>query len=245
MFITADSDVKTLRSIASISSNSNSESSEPTTHAPGPALQFQFVDEQERKRNPKSHLRTIVRANAKRHALSARRALNVRSVRPKKLEKAKGPRSILNSAAGGLDEPSSTDPGIIKNKENEKLWFDVLVDIGVRDGASFSSDPGSSVGGLEVKRSLSILTKQKGTREISKLSVRKSVVKSHGHRPSKRAPESSGQVADWQLTSPQTILGAGRIDPFDSFPIRMKHHMHYLVHYCESFLFTRISSICH
>src|SRR6202161_3513350 len=122
MFITADSDVKTLRSIATISANSNSESSQPTTHAPGPALQFQFVDEQERKRNPKSHLRTVVRANAKRHAVSARRTLNARSVHPKKLEKAKVPRSIFSSGAGGLNGASSTDPGIIKDKENEKLW---------------------------------------------------------------------------------------------------------------------------
>jgi hypothetical protein len=40
-----------------------------------------------------------------------------------------------------------------------------------------------------------------------------------------------------QQISPQTILGAGRVDPFQSYPIQTEPFMHQLVDYCESLLF--------
>jgi hypothetical protein len=33
--------------------------------------------------------------------------------------------------------------------------------------------------------------------------------------------------------SPRTVLGEGRIDPFDIYPIKMQPYMHYLVDHCK------------
>jgi hypothetical protein len=86
-----------------------SERSKSMTHIPG--IRFQFVDKQER-RNPKCHLRTIVRSNARKHTVSTRRAFNAHSVHLRRFGKRKDPGSILNSREDGLYGVScSTDPG--------------------------------------------------------------------------------------------------------------------------------------
>lgn len=35
--------------------------------------------------------------------------------------------------------------------------------------------------------------------------------------------------------SPQTLVGQGRIDPFNSFPVKMSPYMHHLIDYCKEF----------
>jgi hypothetical protein len=132
---TANSDVKSSRRIAIANLNPNSECSKPRTHAS--RVQFQFVDEQERQRNFKSHFWIVVRFNAKMHSLSTRRAFNTRLVHLRRLEKAEELRPIHSSREDRLK------------------------------GASCSTDPGSSRGDLGVHHSLSVVTMRNGIWEIS------------------------------------------------------------------------------
>jgi hypothetical protein len=46
------------------------------------------------------------------------------------------------------------------------------------------------------------------------------------------------QSQHWQRISPQTILGAGRVDPFQSYPIYAQPYMHNLIDHCKSLHFT-------
>lgn len=45
--------------------------------------------------------------------------------------------------------------------------------------------------------------------------------------------EATAQAAELVVHSPITILGAGRVDPFGSYPIKTQAYMHGAMDYCE------------
>jgi hypothetical protein len=70
--------------------------------------------------------------------------------------------------------------------------------------------------------------------EIMKVQVHE-YLNSQVHRSFRQARDQGKERLCPQSISPQTILSAGRIDPFSSYPIDMTHYMHYLVDHCKTF----------
>ncbi|PMD46029.1 hypothetical protein L207DRAFT_628653 [Hyaloscypha variabilis F] len=126
-------------------------------------VQLQWINEGERRQDKKSHLRTLVRSNAKVFSDLRRRQQNTAAT------------------------PSTT-----------------------------------------YRRPLA------ATRE-SKVSVLNSQDEDELLSASEQISESSERYLHQQReVSPQTILGAGRVDPFNSYPIEMTSHAHRLLDYCKS-----------
>jgi len=128
--------------------------SKPTPHACG--IRFEWIDEQERKRDPTSHLRTVVRSSAKRNYHLNLKAAKTKVKYLRKLEKA--PSSIVAAERNPRPEQSSRGTG---------AGNPIVVDRTCRS------------------------------------------------------------------SSPESVLGAGTIDPFDAFPVKMSPYMHKIIHHCK------------
>jgi hypothetical protein len=174
---------------------------------------LEFIDELERKRNPESHLRTVVRSNARKASFSRRRPLTAVNTRSTQLSPLRTLRTVVEF-----------------NKE---------VNV-----ASFSGIPGNATAPRE-NFFLSMPIREDGIRGLSSVSE-----SSHDpynpdtkYSPSRRL-EFSGDFLRQLQISPKTILGAGRIDPFNSYPIdsaEIQPYMHGLVDYRKSFCFIHSS----
>jgi len=175
----------------------------------GVRFSLKFIDELERKRNPESHLRTVVRSNARKASFSRRRSLMAVNTRSMQLSPLRTLRTVVEF-----------------NKE---------VNV-----ASFSGISGNATAPRE-NIFLSVLIREDGIRELS--SVSESLHGPHNpeakYSPSQRLEFGEDFLRQLQI-SPSTILGAGRIDPFNSYPIdsaEMQPYMHGLVDYRKSFCF--------
>jgi len=181
-------------------STANPPLTDSASGGPPPLL---FIDEQERKQNPKSHLRTIVRSNA-RKSTSLKRKLEqtpifsspyVRVIEPEVLVTTKvevgPPREVESSRA--------LSPRFVKFKPYQT---------GPRKSTQKrqSKELDSRVDNFVESRNLQLSPRRRDPGE-----------EDHGRPP----------------VSPRTVLGEGRIDPFDIYPIKMQPYMHYLVDHCK------------
>ncbi|KAH8767631.1 hypothetical protein BGZ57DRAFT_930098 [Hyaloscypha finlandica] len=176
----------------------------------GVRFSLEFIDELERKRNPESHLRTVVRSNARKASFSRRRSLTAVNTRSMQLSPLRTLRTVVEF-----------------NKE---------VNV-----ASFSEISGNATAPRE-NFFLTMLIREDGIRELP--SVSESPHDPHNPK-TKYSPIQSLEFGEDFLRqlqiSPKTILGAGRIDPLNSYPIdsaEMQPYMHGLVDYhafiCDS-----------
>jgi hypothetical protein len=161
---------------------------------------LQFINEMERKQNPKSHLRAVVRSNARRSSYFKRRAedtANSSSLLFKKLQSALECSNIVGSA----------------------------VEL---DAASFSGEPPNESENPPPSRSNFVqFNPQQAKRprsrkcnEKKKLEVQAyEYLSSQAQKLSRRTRHSGEEHPRQQWISPETILGAGRIDPFNYYPI--------------------------
>jgi len=144
----------------------------------------QFIDELERKQNPESSLRTIVRSNALRFSHLTRQTLNAANTR-------------------------STNSNHLRKLAK-------------------SSDR----------------QHRKHQAEFMKIQVHE-YLNSQVHQSSRQTGDQGKERLRPQSISPQTILSAGRLDPFSSYPIDMTHYMHYLVDHCKTFHFIDMCQVQH
>ena len=163
-------------------------------------VRFQFIDEQERQ-DPKSRLNSIIRSNARKYSLSARRSLNASSVKTRRPIKSKGRKEDASVVV-------YTGDTTLGQSENQSDKGELII--------RAPQTPGPDIG-------------NQGPYEQS-------------FQFANLKSDPNGSFVTWRLPSPKTMLGAGRTDPFDSFPVKMKPHMNYLLHYCKSHMFRSISS---
>jgi len=223
--------------------NSISQPSKLTNHASG--LRFEFIDEQERRGNPNSHLRTIVRSHVRRDAHSKRRALNTahtQSTHIRRVENVLYPRISVE-----LNDPVDLGP-VTRGPGNTSIV-----------GVTFCPSPGSRQDDTREPPNLPQLARAVRPTTRTPYSSQNLLLQSNSGRnrvlrfregqaglPELRPNPNSqeGQLSTWSREfgrqylsqgriSPQTMLGAGRIDPFDSFPVKMESYMHSLVHHCK------------
>jgi len=237
------------------SSKSKAEPWQSTGYTPG--LQFRWINEQERQRNPSSHLRTLVRSNArKNHHLKQKilKSTNTSSKHFRRLEimpestAAVAPNADVTPSAHLTDSDEgsivgsallSTPAGEDDTQERLETYESTLLHL--IDSAASSS-----------QASIPVTTNHDGqSRQLCKLSSRTAVHESqvHGYPKSQaqnqlsRQPPSAGwQHLRQQRASPQILLGQWKFDPFDSFPIKMHTHTHNLVAYCRNISFRPLSS---
>jgi hypothetical protein len=238
----------------------------PTDHAVGVQVPIvQFIDELERKYNPESSLRTIVRSNALKFSHLTRRTLNAANTRStnsnnlRKLAKASDRTEIIESNeetdAGSLSEDQGTTIVVEENLSVSKTRQDSIRErLNVFRSAHHCQgrdDDGTIITAYSSNRTFIQFDPhqarqprqhRKHQAEVMKVQVHE-YLNSQVHQSSRQTGEQDKERIRSQSISPQTILGAGRIDPFSSYPIDMPHHMHYLVDHCKTFHFIDMSQI--
>ncbi|KAE9368891.1 hypothetical protein N431DRAFT_347981 [Stipitochalara longipes BDJ] len=183
------------------SSNANPIPTDPVSSGQSPLI---FIDEQERKHNPSSHLRTIVRSNARRSTFLKRQLDQTR---------------IFSSPYCRIIKPEV----VVTNK------------LEVTDPLEAETSPSSSQHFVKLspyQRGQQRPSRKRHNTELN-LQVYKYLKSQTQQLPQKK--RGSGEEDQGRpLVSPRTILGEGRVDPFDIYPIKMQPYMHYLVdHYAS------------
>jgi hypothetical protein len=238
----------------------------PTNHAFGVQVpSFQFIDELERKHNPESSLRTIVRSNALRSSHLTRRSLNAANTRStdsnrlRKLAKARDHTETIKSNeetdAGSLSGDRGTTIVVEKHLSVSKARQDSIRErwnvFRPAHHCQSRDEDGTIITASSSNRTFIQFDPhqarqprqyRKHQAEVMKVQVHE-YLNSKVHQSSRPTGEQGYERIRPQSISPQTILGAGRIDPFSSYPIDMAHHMHYLVDHCKTFHFIDISQI--
>jgi hypothetical protein len=153
------------RYLAMANANLNMEGSKLIPNPGAPFKVIEFIDEQARQRDPKSHERTLVRSTAKKNDNLKRRALN----------------------AAHTSSTSTRLKYLEKKPESNTI---------TKSSLAHESAPKSQIGQLA---------------RGANVSIRRTV--------------------SLQRSSPQTILGAGRVDPFGVFPMKMSPYLHKLFDY--------------
>jgi hypothetical protein len=225
---------------------------------------FQFIDELERKHNPDSSLRTIVRANAMKNSHLTRRTLNAantRSTRSNDLRK-------LGKATDGIEiiESNETDAGSLSEDRLATIVVEENLPVSkTRQGSIrerlnvFRSahhcqnrdDDGTIIAAYSPNRTFIQFDANQARQPRQHRKHQAEVIKAQAHeylnsqvhQSSKKTGEQGKERLRTKSISPQTILSAGRIDPFSSYPIDMTHYMHYLVDHCKNFHFIDMSQI--
>ena len=232
----------------------------PTNHAFGVQVPIvQFIDELERKHNPESSLRTIVRSNALRISHLTRRTLNATTTRStnsnhlRKLAKAPDRTEIIEpneeTDARSLSDDRGTTIVVEENLFVSKTRQDSIRERlnvfrpahhcqGRGDNGTIITEYSSNRTFIQFDPHQARRPRQrrKHQAEVMKVQVHE-YLNSQVHQSSRETGEQGKERLRSQSISPQTILGAGRIDPFSSYPIDMTHYMHNLVDHCKTFHF--------
>jgi hypothetical protein len=242
------------------------EDSVPTNHDFGVQVpSFQFIDELERQHNPESSLRTIVRSNALKISHLTRRSLNAANTRStnsnrlRKLAKASDHTETIESNeetdAGSLSGDRGATIVVEKHLSVSKTRQDSIRErwnvFRPAHHCQNRDDDGTIITAYSSNRTFIQFDPhqarqprqhRKHKAEVMEVQVHE-YMNSQVHQSSTQTVEQGKNRLRSQSISPQTILGAGRIDPFSSYPIDMLHHMHYLVDHCKTFHFIDISQI--
>ncbi len=190
------------------------------------SMTFQFIREDGRRRHSRSSVSTI-RSQARRHANSERRRRNAPSVgRRQLLQRARNPGPSLPEF--GSDD-ASADIEVtedVAGYQSSTFW--------IEDSYAESSDQTDGRRNIYLKRSPSrrMLLAEKQV-------VPKASLKSHSDHKARVRQYQEKILRTYleffrqQPTPVQTILGAGRIDPFRTYPLDLDLYEHRLVDHCK------------
>lgn len=198
-------------------------------------MAFQFIREDGRQRHSRSSALSTIRSQARRHANSERRRRNTPLVsRRQLLQRARDPGPSLPE--WGSDD-ASADIEVtedVNGDQSSTLWID-------DDSHEESSDQTDGRRSSHIKRSPS-----RRMLPTEKQVVPKASLKSHlDHKA--RVRQHQGKILRTYLeffrqqrSQVQTILGAGRIDPFRTYPIDLDIYEHRLVDHCKYLVFNHV-----
>ena len=199
------------------------------------SITFQFIREDGRRRHSRSNALSTIRSQARRHANSERRRRNAPSVgRRQLLQRARDPGPSLpefDSDDASADIEVTED---VAGYQSSTFWID-------EDPHAESSDQTDGRRNIYLKRSPSrrmLLTE--------KQVVPKASLNSHSDHKA-RVRQYQGKILQIYLeffrqqpTPVQTILGAGRIDPFQTYPFDLDLYEHRLVDHCKYLVFNHV-----
>jgi len=211
---------------------------------PQGAFQFQFITEQGdgKRPHPKSTKLSAIRSQARKHTVleQQRRKALPKVVRRQILQKGLDPISVATLAVGngGHSSPKSLGTSLVVQG---RLSSPVSIRDKNKEPSSYERDE-SQVASLS-RHSLSaaqnrllqlgyhqLLTEMKDAREALSES-RQEYHTSLYLKPRKTHHFSRHDLEFARISrvSPQTLLGAGRVDPFASFPVKAQPYVHRLV----------------
>lgn len=208
---------------------------------------FRFIDEQARKQ-PKSSLRTVVRSHARSYShKSSSQHRQRRTSGPSRRVLMKAPEPGPSKESDNEEDTSINScsvPSIQDNHEAKTSSPKAQKQNRVRDQApprKPSKAPRTKHHSpTNTRRAdltcLASASHRKSQATLPKLRVPRAGRSRSPQRQFRMSISKSGQSLIPLLQgflSPKTILGAGRIDPFASYPIDAKPYMHYLVDYCK------------
>ncbi|PMD46898.1 hypothetical protein L207DRAFT_577740 [Hyaloscypha variabilis F] len=217
----------------------------------GGGVQLQFIDEQERRRDKRSHLRFLIRSNAtKSTTLWKRQARSALSVPP----------SIIRSEPDhtGVTELDARPTSLSRTLHREQslgrigVVFRQLVEVSSILGelpTSLDTPDGSSVAS-------DIISANHETPLLPDTSLCRQKFEEHKHHQTTKRVQASSLIqqdcnsrhtisrqkctdkpggqhsrSSHHRPSVQSLLGAGKVDPFNSLPVRMGPHMYRLIEY--------------
>jgi len=209
-------------------------------------VQFQFIDEQERQRDPSSHLRTIVRSSARKNynlkqqiLKSANTSNNLRRLKIR----------MDPTEPVGVSENLNVEP-LLRNAHYDNITGVTTQSIHSRqhDMQEEPTDSRESTLSQGTKRAYAssqpiVHVPAKHTKRPRKRPKRLNKTKAlerpfYGSFNSQsRIQLARGTYLHQHRTSPQLVLGQGKADPFDSFPVKMQTYTHGLVDYCRIIFF--------
>jgi hypothetical protein len=199
------------------------------------SMTFEFIREDGRQRHSRSSALSTIRSQARRHANSERRRRNAPSVgRRQLLQRARDPGPSLaefDSDDASADIEVTED---FKGYQPSTFWIN-------EDPHAESSDQTDGRRNIYLKRSPSrrmLLTE--------KQVVPKASLKSHSDHKA-RVRQYQGKILQTYLeffcqqpAPVQTILGAGRIDPFRTYLFDLDLYEHRLVDHCKYLVFNHV-----
>ena len=231
-------------------SKSGSEPSQSTGYTQG--LEFQWINEQERQRNPASQS-SIIRSTARKNQLLKQKILNsnnTSSTQFRRLEIMPEPIAVVapredSHAAAHSGDPSndsvkgSAMVSMLSREENIQAQLETCESTVFKLIESVHSSGQPSIPEITNDDRRSRLTYKRSQNNIYE-------IQAHGHYKSqpqknltRQSPRTGGQYLGQHRASPKMVLGQGFNDPFDSFPIKMQTHTHNLIAYCRDIFHCR------